>query len=156
MGNVKSLSRKLRFVHPISKKECFRLSKEQFLSQCIGNTGYLMIGLCNNNKRKPIRVHQLVAEAFLGHKINGYSIIVDHINGNKEDNNVSNLQLITQRENSSRTIRGTSNYTGVSWAGKSRKWMSSIKINSKSVYIGCFDNEIDAHNAYQKALNELN
>jgi len=71
-------------------------------------------------------------------------------------NNVSNLQLISQRENSSKDRKdGSSQYTGVSWFKKSNKWRSVIYINGKLKHLGLFDNELDASNAYQKTLNDL-
>ena len=52
--------------------------------------------------------------AFFGHVPGGYKIVVDHIDNNRLNNHVSNLQLITQRENSSKDRKnGTSQYTGV-------------------------------------------
>ena len=56
--------------------------------------GYLT---CNVGKKR-CRVHRLVAQAFIPNPDN--LPVVDHISGDKLDNNVSNLRWVTQQENS--------------------------------------------------------
>lgn len=59
--------------------------------------GYQRVGLMLNHHQKQVFVHRLVAEAFLGEIKEGFC--VNHIDGNKENNNVSNLEIITHSEN---------------------------------------------------------
>jgi hypothetical protein len=47
----------------------------------------------------------------------------------------------------------SSKYIGVSWYKKYYKWSSQIYISGKLKNLGYFTLEIDAHNAYQNALN---
>jgi hypothetical protein len=111
---------------------------------------------CCLNK-KIITVHQLVAIVFLNHKPCGMKLVVDHINNIKTDNRVDNLQIITNRENSSKDVKGkSSNYTGVSWSKANSKWRCEIKINNERINLGYFINEIDASNSYQEALDMMN
>jgi hypothetical protein len=99
-----------------------------------------------------MRIHVLVAVCFLNHKPEK-NVVVDHIDGNKKNNNVNNLQIITHRENISRGKKNkTSKYTGVSLVKNSKKWKSSIDKLGKKIYLGCFDKEEDARDAYLKAL----
>ena len=63
----------------------------------ISNRGYLRVTLCLNKKLKNYHVHRLVAEAFIPNP-NGYDT-VDHIDGNKLNNNVENLQWISRGDN---------------------------------------------------------
>jgi hypothetical protein len=70
------------------------LNKELKLSS---NTGYLYIFLSKNNKRSKGYIHRLVAESFL-EKTND-KLVVNHKDGNKENNNIENLEWITQGEN---------------------------------------------------------
>lgn len=63
-------------------------------------TGYLNIGMYNEPgiKNKTYRrVHRLVWEAFNGKIPKGY--VIDHINNNKKDNRLENLQLMTVGDN---------------------------------------------------------
>ena len=61
--------------------------------------GYLRINISvGSYTNKTVTVHRLVADCF---KIPGEGTTVDHIDGNKSNNNVSNLQLVTAGENCS-------------------------------------------------------
>jgi hypothetical protein len=151
-GNVKSLEKYVK-----GKVEN-RLQKENILSKrLVGNLGnqYYAVTLCNNKDRKQIKVSVLVAMAFLNHTPNGYvGFTVDHIDNNPLNNNVDNLQVITKRENSSKDRKGISKYTGVTFNKKSNKWRSQIWINGKNKTLGSFDDELEAHRAYQKELQQ--
>ena len=121
--------------------------------------GYKMITLSKKNNRKNFLVHQLVAIAFLNHKPNGNNLVVDHIDNDKTNNNITNLQVVTHRENSSKEKRNdqkySSKYTGVSWNKKQCKWQSAIYVDGKNIAIGLFDTEVEASNAYQYKLSKL-
>jgi hypothetical protein len=92
--------------------------------------------------------------AFLNHKPNGLTIVVDHINNIKTDNRLSNLQLLTNRQNTTKESRGTSIYPGVSYRPKNNKWEAKIKINGANKHLGLFKNELDAAQAYQNYLKQ--
>lgn len=59
------------------------------------NSGYLAIKLRWHGKVKSCLVHRLVAKYFLGEQ----DLVVDHIDGNRLNNKVSNLRYCTQKEN---------------------------------------------------------
>lgn len=59
--------------------------------------GYERVGLWKNNKGKIESVHKLVMEAFVGACPKGLQI--NHKNGVKTDNRLSNLEYVTQSEN---------------------------------------------------------
>ena len=129
--------------------------KERILKQNKTKEGYLFLKLHKNGTSKIYYIHQLVAMCFLGHKPDGYSIVVDHINNDKSDNRPENLQLISNRENSSKNREGVSKYTGVFFRKYSKKWFSAIRINNKLKNIGQFDFEFEAFMAYEKAKRNL-
>lgn len=73
-----------------------RTSKGRLLRPNIGTNGYYYVVLSKNGATKTHYVHQLVAEAFL-EKPEGYCEI-DHINGDKLDNRLSNLRYVSSRK----------------------------------------------------------
>jgi hypothetical protein len=149
-GNVKSLPREM------VKGNVKFISKEKILKSNIGKRGYKCLNLVKNGNLKNITIHKLVAMAFLAHNPDGYKIVVDHINNDKLDNRVENLQLISNRENCSKDTRSIySKYVGVTFHKQRNKWQSAIKIDGKSKYLGSFTDEYEAHLAYQKALKEI-
>jgi ribosomal protein L22 len=133
-------------------------NKERILKPSINNNGYPNIVIRKNNKSKNFKVHQLVAIAFLNHIPNGLFEVIDHINGNKLDNTLENLRIVTSRENSVfaiSKIKTSSIYTGVSWSKARNQWKTTIRINNKKINLGWFKCEIKASQAYEKALEEI-
>lgn len=151
LGRVRSLDRRVKHSNGrttfIKKGKVMRLAK--------GRSFYLKVRLSVDGVTKTHNVHVLVAMAFLGHKPGGYALVVDHYpDRSKINNKSSNLRLVTSRKNSSNE-RGSSKYTGVSWNTQLGKWSSRIYVGGKRPHLGYFENEIDAHNAYQKKLKEI-
>lgn len=75
--------------------------KEKLLKPFYTKDGYLQVDLCLQ-KRKSVRVHRLVWEAFYGKIPDGMEI--DHIDTNRENNRLSNLRCVTSMENSQNPI----------------------------------------------------
>ena len=133
-----------------------KLGRELILKPFISKGGYYRNKIWNNNKGKKFGTHQLVAMAFLGHKPNGQNLVVNHINFDKKDNRLENLEVVTQRENANKKhIKSSSKYTGVTWHKRANKWQAQILYKRKNIYLGCFNNEIDANNAYQNKLKKI-
>lgn len=126
------------------------------LKQNDDGRGYLSVCLYKSGVGKTKRVHVLVAISFLNHNPCGHDIEVDHIDGNKRNNNVENLQLITARENTSRFYKNTtSKYTGVYWHKPNNKWRAKIRVKGKEKCLGYFDDEKIAAMAYKKMLQTI-
>jgi hypothetical protein len=159
LGNVKSLNRKIVFYDKsINNIKQHNLKGKILKGRISGklNGQYFAVSLNLNNKVKQYKIHQLVAMAFLNHKPCGYNLIVDHINNDKFDNKLENLQLISQRENSYR-IQGkySSKYKGVSWCKNKKTWRARYRLKGKEILIGYYKNEYDAHLEYQKIISNL-
>lgn len=71
--------------------------KEKVLVNKVNHRGYEYVCLCKNNQRQYPRIHRLVAENFIENR--GNLEQVNHIDGNKKNNVVSNLEWCTQTEN---------------------------------------------------------
>lgn len=152
LGRVKSLDRTIR-----EKNGKVRSIKGRILKQGLSSNDYLTVSLCSKSSCISYTVHKLVAMAFLNHKPNGYKeLIVDHIDNNPLNNRLENLQLITQRENTSKDRKWcSSRYVGVHWDKYYKKWKASIQIKGKYKHLGYFTSELEASEAYQKALKEI-
>lgn len=67
------------------------------LKQTVNRYGYCMVKLCQNGYEKNCSVHRLVADAFFDGDHSGYD--VNHIDGNKQNNFIGNLEWATRGEN---------------------------------------------------------
>ena len=94
LGRVKSLPKKVR------SKNCYRITDEKILKNSIDGRGYFNTVIYKYGVAKTITIHKLVAITFLEHKTDGTTkLVIDHINENKLDNRLENLQIITHGEN---------------------------------------------------------
>lgn len=129
------------FRHPYVSKAGSNI-KGKFLESSQKDTGYMKVAI----KQKHHYLHRILAEAFLS----GYceSLQVDHINGNKSDNRLNNLRMMTRAQNlcAHRRVNGTSRFRGVSWDKRQKKWRSQMKCE----YIGLHECEEDAAMAVNK------
>lgn len=74
------------------------IRKNAVLSQIVNkNNGYCYVGMYKDGKNKKLLVHRLVAETFINNADNKKT--VNHLDGNKQNNAVSNLEWATYSEN---------------------------------------------------------
>lgn len=138
----------------VSVSNTGKISIEGHLIDTYYNSQNYEVLRCPNGKR--IYVHQLVAIAFLGHEPNGMKNVVDHINGDVKDNRVENLRIVSIRENANnRHHNKSSQFVGVNWHKRSKKWQSKIKYQGKQYTLGMFTDEKEAALAYQSAKTIL-
>ena len=116
---------------------------------------YLQVVLRSNGKSKTREIHRLVASAFLQNP--EHKSDVDHVDGIRTNNFVSNLRWATHAENMrNKKSRpgGSSSYKGVCFAKQANKWKAKIKINGKDKYLGLFSDEASAARSYDAAALE--
>ena len=143
-------------VSNLGRIKSLKFGKERILKVTLNSIGYVSVNLSKYGKRKSITAHQLVAMAFLNHKPCGHKIVVDHIDNNKENDKLYNLQLISNRENTIKdTKRGSSKYVGVSWHKNINKWRAGIYIKGKIKHLGYFTDEKEAAQAYKNELKKI-
>lgn len=147
-GRVKSLTR--TSIIKTQFKEYQRQKLGQILSLRLGTTGYPMVTLSANNRRETQPIHKLVAVTFLNHIPCGHKEVVDHIDGNPKNNHISNLRLISNRENTS-TKTSASGITGVKLVPSGRYQARAYK-KGKVVYLGTYNSAQEAEKAYRDCI----
>lgn len=145
LGKVKTLKRKGTTADKVLKER----------KHC---TGYIQYRLSKNGKSKYYFGHQLVAMAFLDFMPSGVKTHVHHKNKRITDNRLQNIEVLESRVhcrmNNRKTRNSHSNHVGVDMHKKAKKWRARIVVNGKSVHLGLFESENNAHRAYQDALNK--
>lgn len=76
---------------------------KRYLKPQIDKNGYFRLGLSKNNKQKFFFLHRLVAQTFISNP-NNYPI-VNHMDGNKKNNNINNLEWCTYQQNINHAYR---------------------------------------------------
>ena len=108
-------------------------TKNTFLKPYTTNTGYEVVDLFCNGKRKKFLVHRLVALHYL-EKIEGLEI-VDHIDQNKKNNNVSNLRFSNKSLNGYNRGSQCNNKLGhknIFFCNTHKVYIHKVKVNGKS------------------------
>lgn len=116
-----------------------KTKKEKILIEVENGKGYKTVLLSKNGKKIRFYVHRLVYTAFVGVITDGYQI--DHINNNKTDNRLQNLQLLTSSENNKKRYIDNPNY-------KNNGGRAKIKIK-------CLNNNV-IYNSINDASRRLN
>lgn len=80
-----------------NKGQVFTMHKKRLMNQTENEKGYLSVEFLKDGKRKRFKVHRLVAQAFIDNP-NLYKEI-NHIDGNKKNNEAENLEWCSRSEN---------------------------------------------------------
>lgn len=96
LGNVRSIDRVI-YSHKLQFSTKRKLNGRKIKPYINRKNGYVYVYLCKNGIYKNKRIHRLVAEAFIDNS-NGYDQ-VNHINGDKTNNNVKNLEWCNNQQN---------------------------------------------------------
>ena len=114
------------------------------LAGCQGRDGYLR--LCY--KRRLYMLHRVIWEMHNGPIPAG--MFIDHINGDRSDNRIENLRVVTRSINGRNRRMHSNNVSGVngvSFHTRQGKWCAYLYLNRKRFHLGYFDNLEDAKQA---------
>lgn len=143
LGRVKSLERLVKH-----SKGGFQLNKEIILKNSVDKNKYCKVVLCKNKFTKTLLCHRLVAKHFL---VNTDNLpLVNHKDKNPLNNSFKNLEWVSSRENICHSkLKGkfSSDFIGVSYIEKYKKFQSTISINNKNKNLGSFKTEEEAYKA---------
>jgi len=140
-------------VSHLGRVKSVKKSTGKILSNRLGGK-YHKVTLSKNGNTKDKYIHILVAETFLNYEGGDRSIVIDHINNDRFDNRLENLQIISQRENINKDCNGSSKLYGV-YKGHKNKWYSHLRVKGVDIHLGTFDTEARASIAYNFALMQM-
>ena len=121
------------------------LSIKGNIIQTVGAGGYIY-GKLNG---KTFLAHRAIWIWHNGDIPKGFEI--DHINGNRKDNRIENLRLVTRQQNQT----NMTNAKGFSFNKKMKKWQVCMRVTYKLIHYGYYDTIIDARASYLKAKREV-
>ena len=134
----------------VIRKAGWALGKHPSPQSC----GYIIISVCralddrdrplDSGQRDRYKEHRLVY--LLNNPDMDQSLDIDHINHIKTDNRIENLRLVTSQENAF-----NKKVWGVHFNQRQQMWRSAIRVRDKYIYLGRWDNVIDARAAYLRA-----
>lgn len=129
----------------------------KILKNNINGAGYYFVNLYKDKIRFNNMIHKLVFENF-NNKISNRIFVIDHIDNNKLNNNINNLQLITNRENSTKDKKQISGNYCI-YITKNNNYMVRLRINGLKKSLGTYKNineaKIVRDNFFIKEKKEL-
>jgi hypothetical protein len=118
-------------LYKINKKgELWSCHYKRFVSLCTDKDGYCKYTLCNENGKKYVRAHRLVAIQFIPNPDN--LPLVDHIDRDRLNNNVDNLRWVNLRQN--QLNRYDTKHPYIYWRKFENTYVIEIAIKRKKVY----------------------
>lgn len=116
------------------------------------NTFYAVTHIGPGKSGKLIRMHRLI----LG--LTDPKVETDHRDGDGLNNRRENLRACTTGENQRNTAKhsdNTSGHKGVSWHNGRKEWRAQIRYNGKTIYLGRFDDPVEASLVYERKAEQL-
>lgn len=150
-GRVKSLKRTFWASH---HNETKMVCAEKILKGMVDKKGYVNVYLSKKGKSKRFRIHNLVWDHFGDKERDVQILVTDHIDEDKQNNNISNLQLLSNSDNVRKTQLIQKGYTGICFdkKNKTNSWMARYKKNGKQKHLGYFPTK---EKAFERFINEL-
>ena len=132
--------------------EILDIKRNNKVTLTLGDGGYLRVKLRKDNKQKTIHLHILLAKTFIEDYDPKYQT-VDHINRNKLDNKLSNLRVVSIRDNMNNRVDNSIYGVGVYKHG--RRFSPIIKLNKKAIRIGYYSTSKEASDKYLEVKSAL-
>lgn len=107
----------------------------------IGKNGYEYVYI----NRVRLYTHRIVFYLHHGY----WPKVIDHIDRNKTNNKLENLRDVSQSKNN----RNRDNIKGYTWDKEHNKWRAQASKDNKQIYLGLFETEEQAVNAYKEFVN---
>ena len=102
-----------------------------------------------------VYLHRILVSTFIG-DLDG--MVVDHIDGDRFNNDLSNLRICTPTQNlwnSRKREDSSSNFKGVYFHKNLGKWVARIQVDRKNRHLGVFVTELEAAKAYEDVAKEI-
>lgn len=152
LGRIKSLKRTVCYSNGKSVTYAEKIRKSS-------NSEYRLIALSKDGNVKMFKISRIVANHFLN-KVEG-KYIVNHIDGNKHNDHVENLEYVTTSENiihafENGLIQKKNKISGIFYDENRKRWCSYLYRNNKNIFLGRFLSENEAIEAREKYINEKN
>ena len=147
-GNVKGLTR------TVKTKTGNRTYKQQDIKPRIVGNNYRQIGLYKNGEKRyhQLLLHRIVMEAFVGYN----PMSVNHIDGDKANNRLSNLEYCTDSDNELHKYRVIINKKRGAYLNRqNNRYYSQLRYKGNLLSLGEFDTIDEAYKAYYEKYIEL-
>ena len=115
--------------------------------------GYVLVQLTNKEReRKKFLLHRIIYKAnkpswdILDNSMNNF---IDHKDGDRQNNHIDNLRVVTNQENCFNTKA-----KGYSFNKNANKWKAQIRLDGRVFYLGSFDTEAEARQVYLTAKDK--
>ena len=104
---------------------------------------------------RPMRAHRVAWAIYYGSWPEDQ---IDHINGIRVDNRISNLRSATRAQNQynkAKKANSTNSLKGVRWHKRDKRWVARIGHGGKSTHLGTYESELEAYLAYCAAAKRI-
>lgn len=90
-------------INKLGQIQSFKRKKMRYLNPFLHNSGYKSVNLTKNGKRRRVLLHRLIAEIFIPNPVK--HPVINHIDGNRLNNSITNLEWCTQKHNVKESFR---------------------------------------------------
>lgn len=142
-GEVKSLERLVE--HSLYGSQH---RKELILKSFFDTNGYKKVELLN----KAYSLHKLLYKSFIADYDDKY-FQIDHIDRDKQNNNLNNLRIVSNRNNCNNKTNNSIFGVGVTMKGN--KFKINIQINKKTIHLGIFETPDQAQQKYLEVKKQI-